>query len=334
MDDLSFRMLKRRTLIARSLQALAGAALGADALAAPATLGGTVTKFIIASSPGTGPDTMSRIIQPDLQSRWNRTIIIDNKPGAGGVIGIDALAKSPPDGSALMIQTSTMLLLPSFYKEIPFDVIKSFTPITQVGRSTFALVVNNSVPAKTFQELASWVRSKNGRVNYASPGKGTENHLFTELLKQQAKLDMTHVPYKSTAGAIQDLIGGQVSLMFLPIATAVSHSKNGNVRIIGCTSKERFAVFPDIPSLYEQGLTGFDFSNWYGAWGPAGMAPDLVERLNADLRAVLTQPAISSKFAEQGWMVKVGSSAELDELSRSQLARWKEIVAQTKVEVD
>jgi tripartite-type tricarboxylate transporter receptor subunit TctC len=295
---------------------------------------GTVTRFVIASSPGTGPDTMSRLLQPDLQQRWGRTIVIDNKPGAGGIIGIDAVAKAPPDGATLMIQTSTMFLLPSFYKEIPYDTLKGFTPITQVAWSTFALVVNNAVPAHDFKTLSAWIRSKNGKVNYASPGKGTENHLFMELLKQQTGLEMTHVPYRATANAIQDMIGDQVSLMFLPIATANTHAKNGNLRIIGCTSKERFPVFKEVPTLYEQGLTGFDFSNWYGTWGPAGMPADLTARYNQDFKAVLTNPATVAKFAEQGWMVKVGTPEELDTMGRNQLDRWREVVALTKVEID
>lgn len=293
---------------------------------------GVPVKFIIASTPGTGPDTMSRLIQPQLQARWNRPVIVDNKPGAGGVIGIEAVAKSPPDGNTLMLQTSTMFLLPYFYKQIPFDPLKSFSPITQVGWSTFALVVNSNVPATTLPQLVEWIKKSGSSVNYASPGKGTENHLFAEIFKLRAGVEMTHVPYRGAAPAIQDVMGGVVPLMFLPIATAATHAKSGRIRIIGCTSKERFPLMKDIPSLAEQGLPGFDFSVWYGIWGPAGMSAETVARYNDDLRAILLSPEITGKFGDNGWAVKVGTPQELDALGRQQFARWREVIAETKVD--
>jgi len=289
-------------------------------------------KFIIASTPGTGPDTMSRLIQPQLQARWNRPVIVDNRPGAGGVIGIDAVAKSPPDGSTLMLQTSTMFLLPYFYKQIPFDPVKSFSPITQVGWSTFALVVNSAVPATNLPQLIEWIKKSGTSVNYASPGKGTENHLFAEIFKLRAGVDMTHVPYRGAAPAIQDVMGGLVPVMFLPIATAATHAKSGRIRIIGCTSKERFPLMKDIPSLAEQGLPNFDFSVWYGIWGPAGMPPDMIARYNDDLRTILQNPETVAKFGDNGWAVKVGTPQELDTLGRQQFARWREVIAESKVD--
>jgi len=332
MNDKTSFAPTRRALLTSSL------ALGATALAPSLAFcqpqSSRTVKFIIASSPGTGGDTMSRMLQPSLQQKWNQTVIVDNKPGASGIIGIDALAKSPADGSALMIQTSTMFLLPNFYKQIPYDTIKSFQPITQVGWSTFALVVNADVPARNYGELVEWIKSRRGAVNYGTPGKGTENHIFTELLRASAGVEMLHVPYKSTAAAIQDLMGGQVSLMFLPIQTARAQAKGGRIRIIGSTLKDKFPLAPEVPSLYSQGATSFDYSNWYGVWGPAGMAPDLTARYNADLQEALTNSEITARFAEQGWAVKVGTPEALARLSEQQLLQWRELVERTRIELD
>lgn len=319
----------RREAIARIAWTATAAALPIPALV---RANGGPVRLVIASTPGTGPDTMSRLMQPLLQSRWDRTVIVENKPGAGGVIGIDTVAKSAPDGATLMLQTSTMFLLPYFYKNIPFDPVKSFQPISQVGWSTFALVVNDSVPASDLPTLTRWLAAGGGKISYASPGNGTENHLFAELFKQQAGVEMMHVPYRGTANAIQDLIGNQVALMFLPIATANTHAKTGRLRIIGCTSKDRFPLLPQIPSLQEQGLAGFDFSVWYGVWGPAGMPANIVSQYNEGIRGVLARPDIVKQFGEQGWAVKSGSPQELDALGRQQYARWGEVIEQSKID--
>jgi tripartite-type tricarboxylate transporter receptor subunit TctC len=292
-------------------------------------------RIIIASTPGTGGDTMSRLMQPRLQAKWDRPVIVENKPGASGVIGIDALAKSPADGQAWMIQTSTMFLLPYFYKQIPFDVTKDFTPLTQVAWSTFGLVVNANTPVKNYQEFVAWVKSQPGKLSYASPGNGTENHVFMEMLKLTAGLDILHVPYKGAAGAQTDVMGGTVPMMFLPIQTAHNLArKEGRLRIIGVTMKERFPLLPEIPSLHEQGATGFDFTNWYGAWGPAGMPADVTAKMSADLRETLNSDEIKKKFAEQGWVVKTSTPPELGAMSEAQYKRWGEIVAKTGIKPD
>lgn len=326
-----FSPISRRQALARVAQAIA---LSSVAGIACAQQDSSPVRFVIASTPGTGPDTMSRIIQPMLQTRWQRSVVVENKPGAGGVIGIDTLAKSAADGTSLMLQTSTMFLLPYFYKQLPFDPVKSFQPITQVGWSTFALVVNGNVPAKTLPELIDWIKKSPTQISYASPGKGTENHLFGELFKQQTGVDLLHVPYRGTAPAITDVMAGQVAMMFLPIATAMKQAQSDRLHVIGATSKERFPLMPDVPSLYEQGLTGFDFSVWYGIWAPAGLSPELTRKYNTDLREVLSNPEVVRRFEEQGWAVKVGTAEELDALGKRQFAVWRDVVAKSKVDTN
>jgi tripartite-type tricarboxylate transporter receptor subunit TctC len=236
-------------------------------------------KIIIASTPGTGGDTMSRLMQPRLQAKWGHPVIVDNKPGASGVIGIDALAKSPPDGQAWMIQTSTMFLLPYFYKSIPFDVLKDFTPLTQVAWSTFGLVVSSSAPVKNYPEFVAWVKSQPGKLSYASPGNGTENHVFMEMLKLTAGLDILHVPYKGAAGAQTDVMAGHVPMMFLPIQTAHNLArKEGRIRIIGVDDEGPLSAAAGHSVVAGTGAAGFDFTNWYGAWGPAGMSKEMTAR--------------------------------------------------------
>jgi len=321
----------------RKLLLAAAAAAGLAMTASPrrARAQGGPYRIIIASTPGTGGDTMSRLMLPRLQAKWNQPVIVENKPGASGVIGIDAVAKAPPDGHTWMIQTSTMFLLPYFYKSIPFDVLKDFTPLTQVAWSTFGLVVSSATPVKNYQEFVAWVKSQPGKLSYASPGNGTENHVFMEMLKLTAGLDILHVPYKGAAGAQTDVLAGQVPMMFLPIQTAHNLArKEGRLRIIGVTMKDRFPLLPDIPSLHEQGATGFDFTNWYGAWGPAGIPKDVTAKMGADLRETLNSDEIRRKFADQGWVVKTGTSEELLALSDAQYKRWGEVIAKTKIRPD
>lgn len=333
METIGMFNQKRRLL----LQAGAGAAAASLLpLAAQAQgISASPIKISIASTPGTGGDTMARLMQPLLQSKWNQPFIVENKPGASGVIGIDFVAKSPPDGHTFMIQTSTMFLLPYFYKQqMQSDVLKSFQPLTQVAWSTFALVVNPSVPAKNYQEFVRWVKASGGKLNYASPGNGTENHVFMEVLKQVSGLDITHVPYKGAAGAIQDVMGGQVPMMFLPIATAMNWAKDGRIRVLGITMKDRFPVFPDIPSLHEQGATGYDFVNWYGTWAPAGLSQEVTAKYNALLRETLTSTVIRARFFSQGWVVKTGTPDELARMSRTQYETWGSLISKTGIKAD
>ncbi|WP_342132599.1 Bug family tripartite tricarboxylate transporter substrate binding protein [Hydrogenophaga sp. OTU3427] len=296
-------------------------------------IGGGPIKILIASTPGTGGDTMARMIQPLLQAKWNQPFIVENKPGAAGVIGIDSVASSAPDGHTFMIQTSTMFLLPYFYK-MQSDVLKSFQPITQVGWSTFALAVNPNVPAKNFAEFVQWVKASNGKLNYASPGAGTENHVFMEMLKLNMGLSIAHIPYKGAAGAIQDVIGGQVPMMFLPVQTAMNWAKDNRIRVLGVTTKERFPLFPDLPTLSEQGATDFNYTNWYGIWGPAGMSADLVARYGTLLRDVLETAEIKSRFASSGWVVKTSTPEELAQISHTQYEAWGQIVKRGNIKAE
>ncbi|MFA7679500.1 MAG: tripartite tricarboxylate transporter substrate binding protein [Pigmentiphaga sp.] len=326
--NLSFTASRRQALTYIAGSALA---LGLPGAARAQTQSGPI-HFIIGSTPGTGPDTMTRLIQPQLQQRWSRSVVVENKPGAGGIIGIDTVAKAAPNGNTLMLQTSTLFLLPYFYKDIPFDPLTSFTPISQVAWSTFALVVNESVPARTLPELIAWIKSQGKNVNYASPGAGTENHLFGELFKQEAGVEIMHVPYRGTANAIQDLLGGQVSMMFLPIATANNQLKSGRVRIIGCTSKERFPLMPQFPSLHEQGLSNFDFNNWYGVWGPASMPEEMATRYSEGVQSVLALPEIVNSFSQNGWVAKSSSSQVLASMGQEQFNTWRKVITDARID--
>jgi len=323
---------KRRRLLQGTAGVAAASLLPLSMQSSAQGISSSPIRILIASTPGTGGDTMARMMQPMLQAKWNQPFIVENKPGASGVIGIDTVSKAAPDGQMFMIQTSTMFLLPYFYKQqMQFDVLKDFQPLTQVGWSTFALVVNPNVPAKNFKEFVSWVKGSGGKLNYASPGNGTENHVFMEVLKQVAGLDIMHVPYKGAAGAIQDVMGGQVPMMFLPVATAMNWAKDGRIRILGVTMKDRFPVFPDIPSLHEQGATGYNFVNWYGAWAPAGMSPDITAKYNKLLRETLDSTEIRARFFTNGWVVKTSTPNELARMSREQYDTWGSLIKKTGI---
>ena len=261
--------LRRRALLAAS--AVAGLAWGAVARAQ-----GKVLHLIVPLTPGTTPDTIARTIAPLLQASLGLDPVVENKVGASGMIGMGSVAKSSDPGM-LMVVPSTTTTLPLFYKNVDFDVINSFTPITQVASSSFVLVVHKDVPVSNLPEFVAWARSKPGMF-YASPGNGTHHHIFMELLLQSVGVKLEHVPYKGSAPAVNDLLGGQVPTMFLPIQIAVPLRDAGRLKIIGGSLRNRHPSFPDIPSLQEQGAKNYHADPWFSVWGTPKMPAALVER--------------------------------------------------------
>src|SRR5207253_410621 len=256
-------------------------------------------RFVLGQTAATTPDLIARTIAPRMQAKWHQPFIVENRGGAGGAIGLDAVAKAPPDGHTLTVNVNSTLTLPLFFK-IDFDVLTSFTPITLLAQNIFVLVVHPSVPAKNFAEFAEWAKREGGNANYGSPGNGTHHHLIMESLKLRTGLQLTHIPYKGSAPAFTDLMGGQIATMFVPLGTAITLGGSGKIRAIGGSARERSPLAPELPSLHEQGLDGFNFISWFSAWGPAGMPADIVARYNAAFREVLSEPDARDALAKQG----------------------------------
>jgi len=291
-------------------------------------------RFILAQTAGTTPDVIARLLAPKLQERWDQPFVVENRGGASGAIGMEAVAKAPPDGHTMIVNVATTLTLPYFYRNLSFDVLKSFQPIIFVGSNNFALVVHSSVPVSNLKEFLAYAKARPGQLHYASPGNGTHHHLCGELLKLSAGLDLVHVPYKASAGATNDLLGGQIQVMFLPIHQALSFQSGGRVKVLGGTRRERHPLFPDLPSLHELGVEGFDVDPWYAVWGPAGMPAEIVAKYNVTLREILSQPDTRDALAKLGLVTRPGSPEELMEIAVKEHELWGRVVREAKIAPD
>jgi tripartite-type tricarboxylate transporter receptor subunit TctC len=322
---------KRRRLLAATGSLLLGAASGLAQASGIAQASGPL-KIVVPFSPGTTPDLMGRLLDPRLAQKLGKAVIVDNKPGASGILGMDAVAKAAPDGLTLMIGTSTALTIPYFYKKVPFDVIQSFQPITMIGRTNFALVAHPSVPASNPKELVAYLKKNPGLITYASPGKGTFHHLVMEQFAFQTGTEPVHVPYKGSAGVFTDLVGGHVNLAIMPLHVAVPLETSGKLKIIGTTRAERDRSFPKIATLQEGGVTPFDNDAWYAAWGPKGMPKDMVAAYVSALHAALATDEVKTKLEQQGVSVMPGTPEELAKTAQAEYEHWGRVIKAANIQ--
>jgi tripartite-type tricarboxylate transporter receptor subunit TctC len=285
-------------------------------------------------SPGTGPDLLARILSEELRQRWNQPVIVENKPGASGNIGTQAAARAAPDGQTLLVTVNTFVMNASLYRSIPYDPETSFVPIAEIATGVLALVVHPSLNVSTFSELIALARSKPGDINYASPGRGTPQHLAMELLKLTAQINLTHVPYAGSAGAVKDVAGGHVSAMFLPIHTALPLAETGQIRILAVGSQARAQQAAQVPTLAELGVADFDVDLWYAVLAPAGTPKDIVDRYNAVFNEILAQPSVRAVLDRQGLIARGGPSERLAELIAGDRLRWAKVVKDAGITSD
>jgi tripartite-type tricarboxylate transporter receptor subunit TctC len=282
-------------------------------------------RVVVPSSAGGGTDIVARIIAPELSKRLGQQVVIDNRPGAGTMIGIEIAAKSPADGYTLLMGLSTLAINSALYKKVPYDPQRDFAPITQAVSSASIIVVHPSVPVKTLKELIAFSRARPGQLNYASAGNGTYPHMTMELLLSMANLKMVHIPYKGTAPAMIDMLAGQVATMAATVLTGMPHIRSGRLRPIGITSLERAGAAPEIPTIAEGGLPGYESVQWYGVLAPAKTPREIVTRLHAEVTGVLKQPEIKSRLAADG-ADTVGSSPEaFARYIQSELVKWAKV---------
>ena len=318
----------------RRLLAYAGAgALSGPVAAFAQGLSGRPVRFILGQTAATTPDFIARTLAQRMQAKWNQPFLVENRGGAGGAIGLDAVAKSPPDGHTLTVSVNSTLTLPLFFK-IDFDVLDSFTPISLLATNIFALAVHPSVPAKSYAEFVDWAKREGPKANYGSPGNGTHHHLLMESLKLRTGLELTHIPYKGSAPAFTDLIGGQIAAMFVPLGVALTLGGGGKMRALGGSARERSPIAPSLPSLHEQGLTGFDFFAWFSAWGPAGLPQEIVARYNSAFHEILAEPEVRERLAKQGATPRPSTPRELDKLNREDYQVLAKLVKDAKIKGD
>ena len=327
------RTLARRALVAALLGIVAAAALppGAAADSFPSK----PVKLIVPFPPGGPLDTTGREIAQKLTESWSRSVIIENKPGAGGNIGADFVAKSPPDGyTVVMGALSTHAVNPSLYPRMPYDAKKDFAPITLVAITPSVLVVNPSLPVHSVQELIEYAKAHPGKLSFGSGSIGSAGHLAGELFKVDAGVDMVHVPYKGAAPAMQALLAGDTQLMFDNLASAMSQVKAGKLRALAVTTKARSPLAPDLPTMSEAGVPGFDISTWFGLMAPAGTPPDVIAKWNADVTKVLSAPAMRAQLAAQGAEAAPDTPSEFARFIDAELVKYAKIVKASGAKVD
>ena len=291
-------------------------------------------RIVVPYTAGTGIDILARVTGQKLSERIKVPVVIDNRPGASGNIGTEAVAKAAPDGYTLLMNASTLVTNAALQTSVPYDPAKSFTPIGPAAIGNLALVVHPSVPARSVPELVALAKAQPGKLNYASPGSGTPHHLAMELFKAHFKVELTHVPYKGTAGAVTDLLGGQVQVMFLPVHVALSHAQAGKLRMLTAGGARRSPVTPDIPSLADEGVTDIDVDIWYALLAPAGLPKDQVALLNAELNAILGDPEVRENLLKQGLNPTPGRPEDLARMIDTDLERWTKIVRAARITTD
>ncbi|MBM1174681.1 Bug family tripartite tricarboxylate transporter substrate binding protein [Microvirga arabica] len=282
--------------------------------------------IIVPFTPGSGPDVLARIVGEELRKRWNQPVIIDNKPGASGNIGAAAAARTEPDGHTILLSVNTFLMNAALSKSLPYDPVKSFAPIVELATGSLVLAVHPSIPVKSTRELIAYAKDKPGQVTYASPGRGTPQHLAMELFKLTAGVDLRHVPYTGSAGAVKDLVGGHVGAMFVPVHTVLPMAAENQVRLLALGSEKRSTLAPDVPTLAEEGVSGFEVDLWYALSAPAGTPKDIIDRYNKVVNEILASPNVRDQFAKQGLVPVGGSPQQLAALIEKDLPRWAKVV--------
>ena len=290
-------------------------------------------KLVVPFTPGTGIDILARTWGQKLQDRLKTPVVVENRPGASGNIGTEAVAKAPADGYTLLFTATTLVQSAVLFKSVPYDP-KTMTPIGLAAIGNLSLVANPSVPARSVAELVALVKAQPGKLNYASPGNATPHHLAMELLKLHFGLQMVHVPYKGTAGAVTDLLGGQIQLMFLPVHVALPQVQAGKLHMLASGGAQRSPVTPEVPSLAEAGIKDIDVDIWYALLGPAGLPRDIVQILNGELAAILRDPETRAGLLKQGLSPTTGTPAELAKLIETDLERWGRVVREARISAD
>ena len=306
----------------------------ASGLAAQAAYPDRAVTLVVPFTAGSGSDIIARIVGPRLAERWRAPVVVDNKPGASGNIGAEAVARAAPNGYTLLMAINTLTMAPNLYKKPPFDPVTDFAPVMKMAVANFCMVANPAVTANDLAGLVALAKARPGQINYASPGNGTPHHLAMELLKLQTGTHLTHVPYKGIAGATTDLMGGQVQVMFASLHSVLPQVKAGKLKLLGVTGA-RSPLAPGVPSFREQGMDFMDAVDaWYALLAPAGTPPELIARLHQDVSAVLALPEVRDQLANQGLTLQTSSPEQLAALLRSDLARWRKVIGEARIVAD
>jgi tripartite-type tricarboxylate transporter receptor subunit TctC len=291
--------------------------------------------IIVPSPPGGGTDTIARLIGDQLARQLGQPFVIENRAGAGLLTGTQAAAHAAPDGYTLLVGLNgNMAVNVSLFAKLPYDPIRDFTPIAMLANYPFLVVVSNNLPAQSIKELIALAKSKPGAINYASGGNGTGQHLSTELFKIMTDTNMTHVPYRGAQAAYTDVISGQVPVFFDNMSTAMSLADGGKVRALAVTSTNRMALMPQVPTVDESGVPGFDYHTWFGLWAPKNTPRPIVERLHAEVIKALSEPAMKDKIAKTAGEPSLMPLAEIEPFVQAEISKWADVVKKAGVKVE
>lgn len=292
-------------------------------------------KIIVPFSPGGGIDVLGRTVGQKLQDSWQVGFVVDNRPGASGNIGTELVATSPADGYTYLMTVNTFVITPSLMKGVRFNPVKDFSPVSTVALGSLALVTRNGFPAKSISELIATAKAKPGSVNYGSPGNGTPHHLAMELFKSRANFKAVHIPYKGSAGMVNDLLAGQVDLAFVPVHQALAHVRSGGLQMLAAGGAQRTSVTPDIPSLEEaSGIKDVDVDMWYALYLPAGTPAEIISKLNQEVNTILKLPEVERTLSAQGLQAKGSTPEALAQLTRRDFGRWADVIRSAKLQAD
>jgi tripartite-type tricarboxylate transporter receptor subunit TctC len=292
-------------------------------------------KMIVGFPPGGGTDVVARVISAKVQEWWGQPVTVENRPGATGTIGADAVAKSAPDGYTLIMgHVNSTGLAPNLFPKLPYDPIKDFAAVSYVGYVPNVLAVHPSVGVKSVKELIALLKANPGKYNYASSGNGSTQHIAGEVFKQLTGTSIVHVPYKGSGDAIKDLLAGVVAMNFDTMPPVMPHIQAGKLRGLAISTPKRLAQLPDVPTFAEEGITGFDVTNWYGVMAPGGTPREIVAKLNADINKAMQVPEVRARLENVGTQLREMSVAEFDAFMKSEVAKYAKIIKDTGVKIE
>jgi tripartite-type tricarboxylate transporter receptor subunit TctC len=320
----------------RFLQLTGAAALAPFAQVARAdTFPSRVVKLVVGFPPGGGADLASRIVANRLSEIWRQQVIVENRPGAGARLALDAVAHAAADGYTMLLAPGSPLVQPLLFSTLTFDPAADFAPVSLVGTYPDIIVVPNSSPFQNLQDFIAHAKANPGKMSWASPGVGTVPHLAGELFKHMAGIEMTHVPYRGvTQGLMSDFIAGRLDLMFNTTGSLLQPVRSKQVRGLAVTTAQRFPSEPELPTVVEQGVAGYDVSSWYGIYLPAKTPPDIIKKMNADMVAMLSEPAIKQKYEPLGVLAQGSTPAELAAKNEADAALWGPIIKEANIKVE
>lgn len=333
-QDRTITLCSRRDALQWGGAAAVTAALGWAGSARADTYPSKPVRMVVAFPPGGATDILGRLIGQKLSAPLGQQIVVDNRPGAGGLIGLDTAAKSPPDGYTIFLCALTnQAIAHHLYPNASSTISGDFDAVGLVANGAHMLNVHPSVPAKTVAEFVAWLKANNGKVNYASQGNGTLSHLEAELLQQRIGVRLVHVPYKGSSNALPDLLAGNVSFMFDSVAASMTQVKSGKLRALGVAASQRLPAFPDLPTIAEAGVPGYDVNNWFGIFVPKGTPAPVVARLSSELEKVMKDPEVNTSLVQQGYAVSYGGAARLAELTAQEIDKWGKVVKAANIKI-